>query len=220
MTVEIQTANQSDTNNFNNYNNSVPCFAQIREVFRAYKEKLQEELPEFGPQIIRALRAAGCVDYTQELVARVEIMNCPISKVVLDTLTRTAEHTARNHKFADMVKERDSGRCQLTGWISGVEAAHILDFARCSNDFARYDINNGLCLDTWIHTLWDTGKIRCVPDWDTMTIRLEITEGIIQEIRDEILTRDPELAHPPMIPVNEEMMEYVQERFELDCSRF
>jgi len=217
MTVEIQTANQSDTNNFNN---SVPCFAQIREVFRAYKEKSQEELPEFGPQIIRALRAAGCVDYTQELVARVEIMNCPISKVVLDTLTRTAEHTARNHKFADMVKERDSGRCQLTGQRANTEAAHIVDFARCSNDFARYDINNGLCLDTRIHKHWDTGLIRCVPDWDTMTIRFEIAERISQEIRDEILTRDPELANPPVIPVNEEMMEYVQERFELDCARF
>jgi hypothetical protein len=217
MTVEIQTADQSNTNN---YNNLVPCFAQIRDVFRAYRQIPTEELSEFGPQIIRELRATGCVDYTQELVARVEIMDCPISKVVLDTLTRTAEHTARNQKFADMVKARDSGRCQLTGQRANTEAAHILDFARCSNDFARYDINNGLCLDTRIHKHWDTGLIRCVPDWDTMTIRFEIAEGISQDIRDEILTRDPEFANLPSIPVNEEMMVYIQERFELDCVRF
>ena len=203
----------------NNEDTDIPRFQMIKQVFKRWRGMPEDELCDFTPEILRELQAVcGGADITTELALRMNA-GCQISRVVLDALNRTAEHTARNRKFADAVNRRDGGRCQLTSFRAYTEAAHILDFALCMNDIERYDINNGWCLDVKIHRLWDSGQILAVPDWDRQTIRFEIADWVPDNIRTELILI-PELAKPHGIQVPVEMLEYFTRRFELDCARF
>lgn len=198
-----------------------PNFAGIKQVFKHWRHIPVNELENHSQQILSELRTVcgRTVDITAELVLLANA-GCPISQVVLDALTRTSLHIARDHKFKMAVQARDAGVCQLTGLMACVEAAHILDFALCQTDTERYDINNGLCLDVKIHRLWDSGRITAVPDCDTRSIRFQIADWLANHhVRTELMLI-PELAVPRPIPVSESMLYYFIRRFELDCDRF
>lgn len=202
-------------------------YADIKPVLAKWWRAPEEELKINKHQIIQELANVcgqqNLGNITVFLAGRA-LSGCQLSKFILDELTNTAEKTVRHGRFAEEVKARDGGRCRLTGNRKGIQAAHILDFALCITDAERYDINNGLTLDMKIHYFWDTGLIICEPDCDTNTARFRISEfaELDSEDRAEIqyvlksATSDCEVS----IPVSDEMMVYISERYEIDCDRF
>jgi hypothetical protein len=198
-----------------------PNFAGIIQVFKRWQHIPTDELENHNQQILTELRlvcGAG-VDITTELVL-LSNAGCQISRTVLDALTRTSEHVARDNKFKSAVLARDGECCRVSGLIAYVEAAHIMDFALCKSDTERYDINNGLCLDVKIHCLWDSGRIVAIPDLDTHSVRFEIAEWLANPLIRAELMLIPKLANPQPISVSEPMLDYFTRRFELDCARF
>ncbi len=78
-------------------------------------------------------------------------------------------------------------------------------------------MNNGICLDSRVHGLWDSGQIICIPDIMGKTIRFEIQN---ESDRDELIKMVPELAIPVNIQVMDcEMLGYFCERYRLDNAK-
>jgi hypothetical protein len=123
-----------------------------------------------------------------------------------------AEHQARDRKFAEDVKLRDS-KCRITGrFAARCEVAHIYGFAECAKSglwSAQYDLNNGLLLDAGLHQLWDRGVIILEPvGVDRAQFR------VCQDDMDIDLVRDiPELVNPVILyGLNTRMMGYIRMR--------
>jgi hypothetical protein len=97
------------------------------------------------------------------------------------------------------------------------EAAHIVPFACCITDTMKYDMSNGICLDSRVHGLWDSGQIICIPNVMGKTIRFEILN---EADRDELIKMVPELANSDRIPVMDcEMLDYFCEKYRLDNTK-
>ncbi len=204
VSIEVATNNNTD-------------FSVIRSVIRKYRHIPTNELSAgHAHEIISTLSQLGCVEYTNELSLR-STSGCNVSKLVLQELNRSALCKIRRAEFAKQVKERDYFTCWLTGFTLQTEAAHIIPFSCCITDTLKYDMNNGICLDSRVHGLWDSGQIICIPDIMGKTIRFEIQN---ESDRDELIKMVPELASPVNIQVMDcEMLGYFCERYRLDNAK-
>jgi len=192
-------------------------FKVIRSVIREYRHIPENELSAgHAHEIIAKLSHLGYVDYTDELNLR-SVNGCMVSKLVLQELEKTAQCKARRAGFAEAVKRRDNFTCWLTGFTLQTEAAHIVPFACCITDTMKYDMSNGICLDSRVHGLWDSGQIICIPNVMGKTIRFEILN---EADRDELIKMVPEFANPVNIPVMDcEMLDYFCEKYRLDNTK-
>jgi hypothetical protein len=200
-------------------------YGDIKPVLAKWWHAPEDELKTNKQQIIQELiNICGQPDLgniTCFLAGRA-LVGCRLSVFILDELTATAEKTVRHGQFAKEVKARDGGRCRLTNTKLDTEAAHILDFALCRTDYERYDINNGICLDGAVHRHWDKGRIICVPDCDSLTARFQISEfaGLDSEDREKVLYDLKSPSGIINIPVSEEMLWYISQRYDIDRRRF
>lgn len=192
-------------------------FSVIRSVIRKYRHIPTNKLStRHAHEIISTLSRLGYVDYADKLSLR-SVNGCNVSKLVLQELNMSALCKARRAGFAEAVKRRDNFTCWLTGFTLQTEAAHIIPFSCCITDTLKYDMNNGICLDSRVHGLWDSGQIICIPDIMRKTIQFEIQN---ESDRDELIKMVPELANPVSVPVMDcEMLGYFCERYRLDNAK-
>ncbi len=193
-------------------------FKVIREQIRKYKNIPANQLSMFHAQtVIHELSAMDIHDYTDELSLRISC-GCNLSKLIFNALQETTQQKVRRAEFATAVKRRDNSMCWLTGFTLGTEAAHILPFASCMTDKQRYDANNGICLDSRVHKLWDSKYIICVPDDKTMTIKFRVRDMDNIDQKTKIENMIPQLSSHENLIVNAEMFEYFKIRFQLDMA--
>lgn len=85
------------------------------------------------------------------------------NEVINNMVISMSKRENRNDKtFKEGVRDRANNKCQVCGYyntLNNFDVAHIYEFAECSNDYEKYNVNNGLLLRSDIHRAWDAGHL-------------------------------------------------------------
>lgn len=87
-----------------------------------------------------------------------------VFELVINNIESYSQRLNRNDSaFRESVKQRANYKCQVSNChndtYNNLDVAHIYEFAKCMNDYEKYDPCNGLLIRCDIHRAWDSGKL-------------------------------------------------------------